>query len=219
VDAFDLERVIGSNAVVLDIGCGSGELSGILEKRTGLVVGIDRSAVALDLATKRSAGKRVHYVSGAAEALPLSNGSFDNVVAFGVMEHIQDYQRFISEIHRVMKRGAIAFISSSNARSFLQTRNYVLAMMGRYPYGFQKNWTVSGLDSMLRERFQIEKRFIMQADSDMPIITNLDRIAARFIPSWGRYICFVVSKSPSGDFRVRPETLGRIAEFSEHEAD
>ena len=81
-DAFDLERAISSNAAVLDIGCGSGELLGVLEERCGLLVGLDRSTTALNLAKKRNSGTRIHYLSGAAEALPLSSNFFDHVIVF-----------------------------------------------------------------------------------------------------------------------------------------
>lgn len=171
-----------------------GELLRILQERSGLLVGLDRSAIALNLAKNRNSAAGIYYLSGAAEALPFSSNSFDHVIVFGVIEHVRDYQTFISEIHRVMKLGATAFVSSSNANSFLQAKNYVLARTGRYRYGFQQNWTMSDLKSILQRRFRIEKSFILQGGADMPVTTNLDRIIARFVPSWGRYICFVVSK-------------------------
>lgn len=192
-NAFSLERFITPNAAILDIGCGSGELLGILEESSRLMIGLDRSTTALNLARGRSAA-HAHFVAGLAEALPLPNDSFDNIIAFGILEHVQDYQRLISEIYRVMKPGATAFISSSNAWSLLQLKNCLLSVLGKYRYGFQKNWTAFDLEALLQERFQIERKFVLQADSDMRLIAILDGMVARFVSNWGRYICVVVSK-------------------------
>src|SRR5579864_7169613 len=72
-DAFHLDRLIRSNAVVLDIGCGSGELLGMLAEPPRWLVGMDRSTTALSLAKKRNALERIDYLLGTAEALPMKS--------------------------------------------------------------------------------------------------------------------------------------------------
>lgn len=196
-EAFNLNGLISSNAIVLDIGCGSGELLGILAERSRLLVGLDRSATALNLAKKRNPVRCIRYLSGAAEALPVASNSFDNVIAFGVIEHVRDYAKVVSEMHRVMKPGATAFVSSSNANSSLQIKNWALAAFGKYPYGFQRNWMEESLKSALQERFLVRHSFFMHADNDMPIIRNLDRLISYLVSGWARYVCFVVSKEGS----------------------
>jgi ubiquinone/menaquinone biosynthesis C-methylase UbiE len=193
-DAFNFARVISSGGVALDVGCGSGETARILEKHSSLVVGLDRSFGALSLAMRRSSGSAIQHISGDVELLPFASASFDNVLAFGVIEHIRKSSRAISELSRVLKPGAKALISTSNANSVLQINNRILTRLGKYQYGYQRNWRSQDLRSKLEKHFLIERQFIMQADFDMPMVACLDRVIAYLSSDWGRYICFVVSK-------------------------
>jgi len=195
--AFDLDGLIEPDATVLDIGCGSGELLGMLAERPRALFGLDRSNKAIGLARARSGATHIRYLVGTADALPFASNSFDHVLAFGVIEHVQDHAKILSEMRRVMKPRAMAFISSSNANSFLQVKNRALAALGRYPYGFQRNWTKHDLESMLGQQFLVQLSFFMHADIDMPAVRNLDRAISHFVPDWGRYVCFVVSKKES----------------------
>ncbi len=52
----------------------------------------------------------------------IADNSFDFAVTFQVIEHIQDDTVFISEIHRVLKRGGILLLTTPN-RSMSLTRN------------------------------------------------------------------------------------------------
>jgi ubiquinone/menaquinone biosynthesis C-methylase UbiE len=193
-DAFDFAQTISSGGAALDVGCGSGETAQFLEEYCSLIVGLDRSFTALDLARKRNSSSRIHYTLGEAEALPFASASFDNVLAFGVIEHVRNPSSTMSEINRVLKPGAKALISASHANSVLQINNRIIARLGRYQFGFQKNWRSVDLRSKLEEHLRIERQFIMQADFDMPMVACLDRVLACLLSDWGRYICFVVSK-------------------------
>jgi ubiquinone/menaquinone biosynthesis C-methylase UbiE len=193
-DAFDFAQVISSGGIALDVGCGSGETAQILQKHSSLIVGFDRSFSGLSLASGRNSGSRIQYILGEAESLPFASDSFDNVLAFGVIEHVRKSSGAMAELSRVLRPGAKALISTSNANSVLQIKNRILARMRRYQYGFQKNWRSVDLRSKLEEHFRIERQFIMQADFDMPMIACLDRTLGYLLSDWGRYICFVVSK-------------------------
>jgi len=71
---------------VLDVGCGVGHWSQVLAAvlpPAARLEGIDREPLWVAQATERAAaagkGDRFHYLSGAAEALPFADGSFDLV--------------------------------------------------------------------------------------------------------------------------------------------
>jgi SAM-dependent methyltransferase len=92
---------------VLDIACGTGNLS-IPAARTGaLVTGIDIAPKLLEEARKRAAAENleIEFVEGDAERLPFENNSFDVVTSmFGAM-FAPRADRVITELFRVCRPG------------------------------------------------------------------------------------------------------------------
>src|SRR5437773_6515243 len=99
----------------LDIGCGPGLMTEALVARGWEIWGLDvlESAVAWARAEaeKASWGERAHYVVGDAEALPSSAGTFDAVIAMGVLEYLSDVPRFVSEVRRVLRPSGLLVFS------------------------------------------------------------------------------------------------------------
>jgi SAM-dependent methyltransferase len=82
---------------VLELGCGEGTLLGALT--AAHKYGIDPSIHALVRARKRSAAE---CSVARAEELPFPPGSFDLVVAVGVMEHFEKPDEATTEVRRVL---------------------------------------------------------------------------------------------------------------------
>jgi SAM-dependent methyltransferase len=97
------EHLAGARRV-LDVGCGEGQLSrlaaGLPVER---VTGVDPTWAQLDVARRR--GGQVGYARAAAADLPFVSGSFDAVVACLVFEHIDDVDRALTEVGRVLVEG------------------------------------------------------------------------------------------------------------------
>ena len=72
----------------------------------------------------------------------LKDNSFDYVVTFQVIEHIEDDQLFVKEIHRVLKPGGKVIITTPNIKLSL-TRN---------PWHVRE-YTAAGLEQLLRKFF------------------------------------------------------------------
>lgn len=53
-----------------------------------------------------------------AEQLPFSDGCFDFVWSWTVLEHVTDYRRSLTEIHRIMRPGASAYLAMPDMRQF-----------------------------------------------------------------------------------------------------
>lgn len=109
-------RRVPQQLSVLDVGCGGGLLAERFATIGCAVTGVDRSIPTLTAARNhaRSAGLDIDYREGSAQQLPFSDGQFDVVCCCDVLEHVDDVDRVVSEIARVLKPGGIFFFDTIN---------------------------------------------------------------------------------------------------------
>jgi SAM-dependent methyltransferase len=104
-----VEDELAGSTMVLDIGCGDGQVSRALSAHGAHVVGIDPTRNQLDVAAARGGGPA--YARGHAARLPFADGSFDGAVACLVFEHIDEIDGAIAEVARVLRPdGRFAFL-------------------------------------------------------------------------------------------------------------
>ena len=96
----------------LDVGCGGGYLSEELARLGFNVSGVDPAPASLAAAQShaKQSGLTIDYRVAQAESLPFPDGSFDLVTCCDVLEHVQDLDRTLSEIARVLKPGGIFIV-------------------------------------------------------------------------------------------------------------
>lgn len=101
---------------LLDIACGIGYGSRHLaDVAHGIsVVGIDISEQAVDYATSHFSADNVCFKVGDGTKLPFPDDLFDYVTSFETVEHIPEYEVFLSELQRVLKPGGTLVISTPN---------------------------------------------------------------------------------------------------------
>lgn len=97
-----LEELAG-HKMVLDVGCGDGQIARALASQGSDVLGIDPTQKHIDIAIARGGGPR--YQLGDATHLPVPDESQDAVVACLVFEHIDEVDAAIGEVSRVLKTG------------------------------------------------------------------------------------------------------------------
>lgn len=96
---------------VVDVGCGTGNVSELISPLVKRVIAVDASAAMLKAAQKRLEGRRnVEFVRGEVEKLPLKDASADAAVAFLVLHHVPDLGAALAEMRRVLRRGGVALI-------------------------------------------------------------------------------------------------------------
>ena len=105
--ALDLD----SRSRILDVGCGTGEFTRVLESETDAeVVGIDADPALLAVA--REAGSQA--VAGDALRLPFSDDAFDLVICQALLINLPDPERAVAEFARVSSE-LVAAVEPDNA--------------------------------------------------------------------------------------------------------
>ncbi len=88
---------------ILDLGCGSGALTGRLPAGSR-AVGLDTSRAML-VEARRRLGPGPDLVQGSAFALPFAGDSFDGAVSGFVLRNLSDLPAAFAELHRVLRPG------------------------------------------------------------------------------------------------------------------
>lgn len=105
---------------VLDLGCGTGYFSQLLQSRGARVICADLSSAMLHQAAQRCGHQGMHYVQLDAEALPFHNAQFDLVFSSLALQWCDDLKVPLNEIHRVLKPQGQARLSTLTAGSLIE---------------------------------------------------------------------------------------------------
>lgn len=105
-----------------DFGCGDGPWFNILYKEG--YISADQPVFAIDLEPDRLARAQEQFpwisiIVAPADTVPqITNGSLDLVISTMVMEHVPDELRYLREVHRVLKSGGRAYITTVYKRKW-----------------------------------------------------------------------------------------------------
>ena len=112
---------------VLDYGCGVKPYKYIVNQICAEYIGAD-------VGENRHA--EINLEPG--QLLPLKDESFDVVISSQVLEHVEEYDKYMSECRRVLRSGGLLFLSTHGTWQFHAA-----------PYDFNR-WTHLGLKSLFR---------------------------------------------------------------------
>jgi len=101
---------------VADIACGTGYGSNILRKlgNAKLVLGIDIDTKTIDYASSKYGWENVEFKCNSADNVEIEDESFDVIVSFETIEHVDNDEKLLSEFHRLLKPNGILIISTPN---------------------------------------------------------------------------------------------------------
>ena len=109
----DLAKPLATGRDLLEIGCGTGMILKELAPVARNAVGIDISPGMLTQAQARG----LEVVVGSATDLPFQAESFDFICSFKVLAHIEDIQKVMQEVSRVLRPGGVAALEFYNTKS------------------------------------------------------------------------------------------------------
>ena len=111
---------------ILDYGCG-------VKPYRYVVEGICREYIGADIGENANADIQLQP----GELLPFESDSFDVVISSQVLEHVEEFDKYLNECSRVLKKGGHLFLSTHGTWQFHAA-----------PYDFNR-WTHLGLKSLL----------------------------------------------------------------------
>ena len=122
------------NRSVLDIGCSSGIITSLLANYAGRTIGIDIDAEALRLARNESHRSNLDFLVMSGSTLDFPPESFDLVICNQVYYWLDDPDRLMAEIFRVLKPGGACFFASVNKYKLWEAQ-YRLPFLSFLPRG------------------------------------------------------------------------------------
>ncbi len=100
---------------VLDLACGEGYGSKMLADRASAVVGVDIDENTVSHAAAKYGSPTLKYISGSITSVPIQEDhGFDVIVCFEAIEHIEEQDKLLGEVKRLLKPEGILLVSTPN---------------------------------------------------------------------------------------------------------
>jgi demethylmenaquinone methyltransferase/2-methoxy-6-polyprenyl-1,4-benzoquinol methylase len=142
-----LQPQLRSDAKILDVGCGTGDLSIELFEKTGAqVTGIDFCRPMLELAQTKAPHLRL--IEGDALRLPFSDAAFDCVTIAFALRNLASIDQALAELKRILKPGGVVAVLEFSQPTVPGIRQLV-----RFYYWRLLPW-IGGLFSGLRSAYE-----------------------------------------------------------------
>lgn len=126
----NIDKINNKKLKVLDIGCGNGNISNQLGELGHLVLGIDISEEAINVAKKKNKLINVEFKAISAEELTV-NEKFDVIVCSEVIEHLNNPELIIQALKKLLSEKGVLIITVPNGfgpRELIMTKPMQWAM-------------------------------------------------------------------------------------------
>jgi O-antigen biosynthesis protein len=184
---------------VLDLASGEGYGSNLLARYAEKVVGIDIDPAAIKHAATRYFQNNLTFQVGSITKVPLEDVTFDMVVCFEAIEHIEDHESLLSEIRRLLKPDGVLVTSTPNKtvydahleeknefhvkelefeefRGLLEARFKHVRFLGQRIYSHSDLWPIADAPDLPPVEFDIQR-----ANSEFETISRQRRIPLYYV--------------------------------------
>ncbi|MGQ9617760.1 MAG: class I SAM-dependent methyltransferase [Candidatus Aminicenantia bacterium] len=96
---------------VLDVGCGEGFGTYYLGQYAKKIIGIDNSKTSIETAKRNYHKENIEFIQMNARKIEFPDEYFETVISMGVIEHVKDYESYLKEMKRVLKKGGVCVFS------------------------------------------------------------------------------------------------------------
>ena len=104
---------------VLDLACGEGYGSHALSKNAGYVVGVEIDENAVEHARNKYTTQNLEFIQGSILEIPIQgNEKFDVIVCFEGIEHVEEHEKLLSEVKRLLNKEGVFIVSSPNKKTY-----------------------------------------------------------------------------------------------------
>jgi|SRR5712671_5942030 len=139
-----LDEQLPLSGLVLEAGCGTGQLTNFLSLSQRHTVGLDFSAASLAIATAfrdRFALEHAHFVQGDVLRPPFAAGTFHTVISLGVLHHTLEPLAAFLALVRLLAPGGHFVLGLYNRYGRLRTllRRALVRTLGRWTAGLDPN--------------------------------------------------------------------------------
>lgn len=153
---------------VLDAACGTGYGSYALAARARSVVGVDRDFLTLYEASHHYRQPNLGFLTMDCEALAFKDESFDAVVSFETIEHLDDDREFLREVTRVLTPDGYLVLSTPHGKA--------LGAVPENPW-HRREYTWDGLQRLLAKHFHSVRFFGRRPSARLSALEReLDRV-------------------------------------------
>ncbi|TMG87534.1 MAG: class I SAM-dependent methyltransferase [Betaproteobacteria bacterium] len=122
---YAFARSLASGKTVLDVASGEGYGAALLSAVAARVHGVDIDAATVERASRKYAGlANLSFVRASCTALPFADHSFDRIVSFETIEHIDANAqiRMLEEFDRLLAPDGMVVLSSPNKAEYTDVR-------------------------------------------------------------------------------------------------
>jgi ubiquinone/menaquinone biosynthesis C-methylase UbiE len=143
------------------------------------VLGVDVDEATVEHARTRHG---IEAIAGDVRALPFDDDEFDLVVSFETIEHVEEPERALDEIARVLAPAGLVVVSTTNSRQYLVENEFhvrefdhdefVEQLEARFPAVrllFQHNWLTSAV---------LDEQAMREHGGERPLALELGKVRA-----------------------------------------
>lgn len=168
---YEIAASLANDLDVLDLGCNVGYGTYAVSRSARSIIGIDVSEKVINDARNSYQAENLSFSSFDGTTLPFPDESFDLVISFQVIEHIEDCQRYLSEVSRVLKRHGIFFATTPNA-----TLRLDIGMKPWYKFHVRE-YRPDELSALIKRHFPKTEIFGLHATPSLYAVEH-DRVTA-----------------------------------------
>jgi len=167
--------------VVLDIACGTGYGSYILRGAGAKkVVGMDTSIETIEFAKNKYQSRELEFKVGNILYIDFPESSFEVITCFETIEHVQNQNKALEELKRVLKPDGLLIISSPNRKLTSPCKS-----LHEQPDNLFHTieYTANEFNSVLNDHFKVLNIYGQRGISKLWLLKVVEILTRKLVPS------------------------------------